>query len=136
VELAMERVLGIGGVFLRFRDREGTARWYRDHLGLDVQEGWWGTSLPLRDPDDRPSACVVWSAFAPDTTYFGDPRQAVMVNYRVRNLDAIRGQLLAAGCDVDPKVERSDYGAFGWVTDPEGNRIELWEPPERMPGEG
>ena len=132
----MQKVLGVGGVFMRFRDRESTARWYRDHLGLDLQEAWWGAQLPLRHPDDRPTAHVVWGTFTQDSTYFGDVRQQVMVNFRVADLDAMVAQLRAAGCDVDDKVERSEYGAFGWVTDPEGNRIELWQPPDQEPVAG
>lgn len=130
----MERVLGIGGVFLKFNDREATARWYRDQLGLDVHEDYWFAQLPLRHKDDKLGAHVVWSAFASDSSYFGRPDQPVMLNFRVRDLDAMRAQLIAAGCKVDEKVERSEYGAFGWVDDPEGNRIELWEPPDTDPG--
>ena len=129
----MERVLGIGGVFLRFSDRDTTARWYRDHLGLDLHEAWWGAKLPLRHADDRAGAHVVFAAFAADSDYLGPRDQQVMVNFRVRDLDALRAQLIAAGCDVDARVERSEYGAFGWVTDPEGHRIELWQPPDTDP---
>ena len=129
----MHKILGIGGVFIRFRDRDATARWYRDHLGLDLQEAWWGAQLPLRHPDDKATARVVWGAFPPDTTYFGAQGNQVMVNFRVADLDAMLTQLRAAGCDVDEREERSEFGAFGWVTDPEGNRVELWEPPDEAP---
>jgi catechol 2,3-dioxygenase-like lactoylglutathione lyase family enzyme len=126
----MEHALGIGGVFLRFRNRDATARWYRENLGLDVNAAWHGVKLPLRHPDDRPGACVVWAAFPEDTDYFGDRSRQCMINFRVRDLDAMLAQLRAAGCAVDEKVDRSEYGAFGWVADPEGNRIELWQPPD------
>ncbi len=125
----MQKVLGVGGVFIRARDRAALATWYRDNLGMDIDMNWFGTSLPARHDDDAPSACTVWSAFAADTDYFGRPDQQVMINYRVADLDAMLAQLRSGGCDVDDKVERSDFGAFGWVTDPEGNRIELWQPP-------
>ena len=130
----MERVLGVGGVFLHFRDREATARWYRDHLGIPLDEGWWGASLPLRTEKDRGGACVVWGTFA-DNAYFGGGTQQVMVNFRVDDLDRMLAQLRDGGCDVDDKVEASEFGKFGWVTDPEGNRIELWQPPDQALGE-
>ena len=129
----MEKVLGIGGVFFRARDRKALARWYRDHLGLPVDEEWCMAVLPLEHPDDRESARTVWSAFAHDTDYFGRPENAFMVNYRVRDLRAMLDQLRAAGCDVDDRTEESELGKFGWVTDPEGNRVELWEPPDQVP---
>lgn len=125
----MESVLGFGGVFLRAKDQPALAKWYRDHLGVPVQEGWWGGVLPLRTPHDAAATCAVWSTFPEDTTYLGRPENRVMVNYRVRDLDAMRAQLLAAGCDVDPDVQDGEFGKFGWVTDPEGNRVELWQPP-------
>lgn len=126
----MQKVLGVGGVFLRFKDREATAKWYRDNLGFDLQEAWWGTQFPLHQPDDPPGAHLVWGAFAHDTDYFGDRGNQVMVNYRVADLDAMLAQLRANGCDVDERVEDLEFGRFGWVTDPEGNRIELWQPPQ------
>lgn len=125
----MESVLGVGGIFIRAKDQPALAKWYRDHLGIPVQEAWWGGSLPLTTPHDPPSACVVWSTFPKDTKYFGRAENGFMVNFRVRDLAAMRAQLIAAGCDVDPKWEANDFGSFGWVTDPEGNRIELWQPP-------
>lgn len=129
----MERALGVGGVFVRARDREALASWYRDKLGLPIDASWWGAALPLRSAEDRAGAYTVWSAFPPDTAYFGSPAQAVMVNFRVRDLAAMLAQLRAAGCDVAARVEESDFGKFGWVTDPEGNRVELWQPPDGPP---
>lgn len=129
----MPAVLGIGGVFLRFRDQEGTARWYRDHLGIALDERWWGTSFPLKHPQDRPGAAVIWAAFAHESDYLGARENQVMINFRVADLDEMLASLRAAGCAVDDRVERSDFGAFGWVTDPEGHRIELWEPPGEAP---
>lgn len=131
----MESVLGVGGIFIRAKDQAALAKWYRDHLGIPVEEAWWGGSLPLTTPHDPRSACVVWSAFPADTKYFGRAENGFMVNFRVRDLDAMRAQLIAAGCDVDPKSGSNEFGKFGWVTDPEGNRIELWQPPaDAAPG--
>ena len=125
----MERVQGIGGIFLRATDREALGAWYRDHLGLDLDASWWGTSIRWADQHAASEATTVFSLFADDTAYFGPRAKTFMLNFRVKDLDAMLAQLRAAGCDVDPKHDDSEYGKFGWVTDPEGNRVELWEPP-------
>jgi predicted enzyme related to lactoylglutathione lyase len=129
----MEKVLGLGGIFVRARDREALARWYGEHLGLVIDETWWGAVLPLRSEHDRAGAYAVWSSFPPDTDSFGARDNGFMVNFRVRDLHAMLAQLRAAGCVVDDHAEESDFGRFGWVTDPEGNRVELWEPPDTPP---
>ena len=117
---AMERVLGIGGHFLRAQDPAALSAWYRDSLGLDADEhGMW-------QQQDRPT---VFAAFPADTDYFGSPGQQVMLNFRVRDLDAMLAQLRAKGADVSGDVQDMEgVGRFGWVTDPEGNRLELWQP--------
>jgi predicted enzyme related to lactoylglutathione lyase len=125
----MESVQGIGGVFIRSKDREALCRWYAANLGLDIDESWWGTTIAWSEQHDAPRAQTVWSAFKDDTTYFGDGAKAFMINFRVRDLDAMLAQLRANGAEVDDRVEDSEYGKFGWVTDPEGNRVELWQPP-------
>ena len=124
----MERVTGIGGVFMRSRDPIALARWYKEHLGVDAYSEeadatWWQSEGP-----------TVWAPFAADTDYFGRPEQTWMINFRVRDLDAMVGQLRAGGVDVDDDVQAMDgIGRFGWGTDPEGNRFELWEPaPEAL----
>jgi predicted enzyme related to lactoylglutathione lyase len=116
----MERALGIGGIFLRGRDPEALLAWYRDVLGLDLGEhGTW---------EQQPGTTVV-AAFPVDTEHLGSPDQRVLLNFRVRDLDAMLAQLRAAGSAVDDEVQEMDgVGRFGWVTDPEGNRIELWQP--------
>jgi predicted enzyme related to lactoylglutathione lyase len=120
----MERVLGIGGVFFKARDPKALAAWYCQHLGVPVEPGQtYGAFL-----SSGPSEQTVWSAFATDTTYFGDGSAPFMFNYRVRNLEAMLTQLRAAGVRVEDRIETYDYGRFGWVYDPEGNRVELWEP--------
>lgn len=116
----MERVLGIGGVFLRAADPETLGDWYRDCLGLDTDEnGVW----------PQQAGPTVFAAFASDTDYFGSRAQQVMLNFRVGDLDAMLAQLRARGADVAEDTQDMDgIGRFGWVTDPEGNRIELWQP--------
>jgi len=114
----VETVLGIGGVFFRARDPDALHEWYRANLGVPE------VVFTAESGD-----VMVWSTFAADTAYFGRRDQQSMLNYRVRDLDAILAQLRAAGAEVDENVDESEYGRFGWATDPEGNRFELWEPP-------
>ena len=80
--------------------------------------------------DGRVTGHTVWSIFPADTKYFGEGRASFMINYRVKDLDAVFAALRDEGVEPDRKVEVSEHGRFGWVTDPEGNRIELWEPPK------
>jgi predicted enzyme related to lactoylglutathione lyase len=116
----MERVTGIGGVFFRARDREGLGAWYREHLGVPVDEG--GHAVI---PESRNT---VWSPFTADTSYWPVEKQW-MVNFTVDDLDAMLAQLRDAGVEVDERIEIMDgIGRFGWAVDPEGNRFELWEP--------
>ena len=114
----MERVTGLGGAFFRARDPEALKEWYVEHLGLEAHPD--GAVVFRSDP----GATTVWAPFDHDTEYFGGPSQH-MLNYRVRDLDA---KLRDAGVRVENALEESEYGRFGWARDPEGNRIELWEP--------
>jgi predicted enzyme related to lactoylglutathione lyase len=120
----MERVLGIGGVFFKARDPVALAEWYRTQLGLPIASGATYGALASTAAGEQ----TVWSAFPADTEYFGASGQPQMINYRVRDLDAILAQLRAGGARVEDRVEEYDYGRFGWAYDPEGNRFELWEP--------
>jgi predicted enzyme related to lactoylglutathione lyase len=119
-----EKMLGIGGVFLKARNPARLAAWYAEALGVTTQEyrGTFVTQFPLAAEVDGPAA---WSIFPEESTYFPGP---AMVNYRVSNLDALLAQVRALGGEVDERIEDSDYGRFGWITDPEGNRVELWQP--------
>lgn len=120
----MEKVLGIGGVFFKARDPKALAAWYSEHLGLPVErDQTYGAFVSAAAGEQ-----AVWSTFPADTTYFGSGSTPFMFNYRVGNLDAMLAQLRAAGARVDKKVEDYGFGRFGWATDPEGNRFELWEP--------
>jgi predicted enzyme related to lactoylglutathione lyase len=116
----MERVTGIGGVFFRSKDPDALIAWYATHLGVPVA----GDGYVIF-PESR---ATVWSPFAQDTDYWPGHKQG-MVNFTVADLDAMLGQLRAAGVEVDEKVEVLEgIGRFGWAVDPEGNRFELWEP--------
>ena len=122
----LERVTGIGGIFFRARDPQAMAAWYEKHLGFRLKDR--DAEFPWRE-HDRPESVgrTIWSLFPADTDYFGPTRPAFMINYRVANLERILEQLRQNGVTVE-KVEDYDYGRFAWVTDPEGNRVELWEP--------
>jgi predicted enzyme related to lactoylglutathione lyase len=119
----MERVAGIGGVFLRGRDPDALRQWYAQHLGIELEEH--GSAIFSARAGDQ----TVWSIFSSDTEYFGRRDQQCMVDFRVDDLDRMLDQLRASGANVDERVEDYEYGRFGWATDPEGNRFELWEPP-------
>lgn len=119
------RVTGVGGIFLKAKDPKALQEWYRDQLGVPVQS-WGGAAF---DSKDEGEVTTAWSIF-PQTTKKFDPSPApFMVNYRVNDLHGLLAKLRAAKCEVMDKVDESEYGKFGWVIDPEGNKIELWEPP-------
>jgi catechol 2,3-dioxygenase-like lactoylglutathione lyase family enzyme len=119
----VERATGIGGVFVRSSRPDALRAWYAEHLGLELEE--FGGAV-LRSSGGE---TLTWAVFPADTDYFGSRDQQAMVNYRVRNLDAMLAQLRAAGVPVEEQVEEHEFGRFGWATDPDGNRLELWEPP-------
>jgi predicted enzyme related to lactoylglutathione lyase len=126
----MRRVTGIGGIFFKARDPDALRAWYQRHLGIDV-EPWGGTAFRWTDTGGTPYAgTTVWSIFKDDTTYLQPSTSSFMVNYRVADLHALLAALREEGCQVDEKVDESEFGKFGWVMDPEGNKVELWEPPE------
>lgn len=130
----MARVTGIGGVFFKARDAEQLRAWYRTHLGLDIQD-WGGVSFRSPDGSDGGEAVTVWTVFPRTSNYFDPSPAPFMINYRVDDLRAMLAELRERGCVVDERIEESEFGKFGWVQDPEGNRLELWEPPAgRFPG--
>lgn len=131
----MEKVVGIGGVFVRSQNPAELAAWYGEHLGFDISSAFPGAIFPLTTPDAPGGSYGIWSAMSEDTDYLGNKDNGFMVNLRVRDLDAMLAQLRAAGCEVAEHVERNEFGQFGWVTDPEGNRVELWQPPATIPQE-
>ena len=122
----MKRVTGIGGIFFKARDPVALSAWYAKHLGVPVQD-WGGAAFRWSDDPHQASGTTAWSPFKADTDYFGPGPQTFMVNYRVDDLRALLEALKAEGCKVDERVEDSEFGKFGWVVDPEGNRVELWE---------
>jgi predicted enzyme related to lactoylglutathione lyase len=130
----MTGITGLGGVFVKAANKEDTANWYRDNLGLAL-EPYGGINFGWRNEED-PSrkGYSLFFVFKKDTDYFGETSGPAMINFRVENLDAYLAQLRQAGVTVIDKIEDGEYGRFGWIEDPEGMRIELWEPPEGQRG--
>lgn len=119
----MERVTGIGGFFFRSRDKKALAEWYERHLGIvRTPTSYEGVAW------EQEAGTTVFEPFPADTKYFGDSSHAWMLNFRVRNLDAMVDQLRGAGIDVDVEPEAYPNGRFARLNDPEGNPIQLWEP--------
>jgi predicted enzyme related to lactoylglutathione lyase len=120
-------VTGLGGVFFKSDDPAVLKAWYADRLGVNPDpEGY--VTFPCREMDGR-STFTAWEAFPSDTDYFNPSDRPFMLNFRVRDLGGLLERLRASGVDVDSQVDEYEFGRFGWIMDPEGHRIELWEPP-------
>jgi predicted enzyme related to lactoylglutathione lyase len=117
----MAKVTGMGGAFLRAKDPKALYAWYQQHLGINYADGCFVF------PHEVQRAYTIVAFFANDSKYF-PPSQPIMLNFQVDDLDAVLDKLSSAGISVDPKREDYEYGRFGWFTDPEGNRVELWQP--------
>jgi predicted enzyme related to lactoylglutathione lyase len=117
----MASITGFGGIFLRADDPKALYQWYERYLGLVKSEGAYSFPAPTQH------AQVVFALFKPDNDYF-PPAQKAMINLQVDDLDGLFDYLIGEGVNVDPKRDSYDFGKFGWITDPEGNRIELWQP--------
>ncbi len=124
----MKRVTGVGGVFFRAKDPKALYEWYRVHLGIESSPDS-GAMFSSEGSPESPEI-TVWAIFPHDTKYFGPGEQGFMINFRVDNLDELVKALREEGVEIDPKVENHEYGKFAWIKDPEGNRVELWEPPK------
>ncbi len=126
----MKRVLGMGGVFFKADDPKALKKWYETHLGIEPDAGGY-VSFHLRDEADlERKASMVWEAFGSDTKYFQPSDKPYMFNYRVADLDGLLAVLKQEGIEQHGEIEDEGYGRFAWIMDPEGNKIELWEPPE------
>lgn len=130
----MAKAVGVGGIFFRAENPAALAAWYTEHLGIAVGEG---GSLSFDGPEA--AGMTVFAPFPAATKYFGPSSEATqaperkspqqfMLDFRVDDLDALLAKLAAAGVAIDPKRDEADYGRFAWIWDPEGNRIELWQP--------
>lgn len=125
----MKRVTGIGGIFFNAKDPIALRAWYQRHLGIDVQE-WGGAAFTWTDDSGNPThGTTIWSIGSADSNPFAPGTSPFMVNYRVDDLASLLQALRDEGCHVLEKTDDSEYGKFGWVMDPEGNKVELWQPP-------
>ena len=125
----MKRVTGIGGIFFKANDPNMMHEWYKKHLGINVQP-WGGASFDWVDNDGKPTGgTTAWLIRTNEEEAFAPSKASFMVNYRVADLHNLLKALKDEGCNVLDKVDDSEYGKFGWVMDPEGNKVELWEPP-------
>lgn len=124
----MARVTGIGGVFFKGRGEGASlAKWYEAHLGIRL-EGWGGAILRWPEDDAGDGGMTVWHVADRDSEWFRPSDSTFMINYRVDDLDALIAQLRAAGVDVVQGPESHENGKFAWIMDPDGNKVELWEP--------
>jgi predicted enzyme related to lactoylglutathione lyase len=119
----MAKAVGVGGIFLKARDPKALSAWYATHLGIPTQDG---STLAFEGPES--AGMTVFAHFPLETRYFGEGKQEYMVNFRVDDIDGLLTQLEAAGVRIDPKRDDHEYGRFAWIWDPEGNRVELWQP--------
>jgi predicted enzyme related to lactoylglutathione lyase len=125
-----ERVTGIGGIFFKSAHPQKLQAWYEKHLGFEFQP-WGGVNFEWRERNNpKKVGRTVWSLFPKNTAYFKPSRAPFMINYRVENLERLLRQLRAKGVTVEKPIEESEFGRFAWIMDPEGNRLELWEPPK------
>lgn len=124
----MAKVTGIGGVFIKARgDARALAEWYRDHLGLELAE-FGGAILNWQDDRAGDGGLTVWGTADADGTWFSPSTSPFMINYRIDDMDGMIAQLTAAGIPIQQGPEAHENGRFAWIMDPEGNKVELWEP--------
>ncbi|WP_299433102.1 VOC family protein [uncultured Aquimarina sp.] len=121
----MKRVTGLGGFFFKTKDPKTTKEWYGKHLGLPVDD--YGCTFWWKDKEGN-DCSTQWSPFKEDTNYFAPSKKEFMMNFRVENLVELLKVLKKEGVTVVGEIEEYEYGKFGWIVDPEGNKIELWEP--------
>ena len=127
------RVTGVGGIFFKSDDPDKLYQWYEQHLGIHPRLTAPVPSFEWRDAEDADKkGMTVWSIFPRNTKYFEPSSSPFMINYRVDDLDALLEALKKEGVQIDPHREDYDYGRFAWIMDPDGNRIELWEPPKEQ----
>ncbi len=124
----MNRVTGIGGIFFKCRDQQKQKEWYEKHLGMKMND-WGGAIFFWRDLEDAEKKCSTsWSTFKSDSKYFSPSEKDFMFNYRVENLVELLAALKEEGIEQVGEMQEYEYGKFAWIMDPEGNKIELWEP--------
>ena len=124
----MKRVTGLGGMFFRSREPKTVLEWYRRHLGIESAD-WGGFAFQwVEKGSPEQVGYTVWSAFPEDTEYFSPSKESFMMNFRVDDLDGLVAALKDEGIDVIGDIEQHENGKFAWIMDPEGRKVELWEP--------
>lgn len=127
----MKRAIGIGGIFFKAQDPKALSAWYKKHLGLPIDESYGGFTFNWQDDEQRPDkGYTIWSPFKEDTEYINPSKKDYMFNFIVEDLQALLVKLGDEGIDQVGEMEDSEFGKFAWIMDPEGNKIELWEPPK------
>jgi predicted enzyme related to lactoylglutathione lyase len=130
----MKRVTGLGGLFFKADDPQKLYAWYEKHLGLAPTPDGSCVILPWRYADDpQREGMTVWSIFPRATKYLEPSQSSFMMNFCVEDLDGLLAELQKEGVTIEPKRDDSAFGRFAWIMDPEGNKIELWEPPKDTP---
>jgi predicted enzyme related to lactoylglutathione lyase len=124
----MNNVTGIGGIFIKAKNPVKLAAWYRDNLGIDFNGNTYITFKWINQNNPEVPGSTVFSFFREDSDYFSPTKSRCMLNFRVNNLHALLRELSHKGVEVIDKTEYHSYGSFGWIIDPEGNKVELWEP--------
>jgi predicted enzyme related to lactoylglutathione lyase len=125
----MKRVTGLGGIFLKANNPEKIREWYKIHLGIESES--WGAQLNWGDEtNSKQPGYNVWNPFKADTTYFEPSDKQFMINFRVENLKELVSLLKIEGIEIIGEMIEDDFGTFAWILDPEGNKLELWEPPK------
>ena len=130
----MDHVTGIGGVFFKTKDKEKLLEWYQEHLGIEADE--YGSKSFTWQEEGGRKAFSVWGPFKDESDYFDPSTQPFMVNFRVRDLDGLLEHLKSKGVEQIGKIDEYPFGRFAWILDPEGVKIELWEPTDVIPDEG
>ena len=127
----MKKVTGIGGIFFKCKDPVATRNWYRDHLGLVTNE--YGSLFESRNSENpEKKSYLQWSTFSQGSTYMQPSQKDFMINYRVHDLEALKVELEKSGVEIVDDIESFEYGKFLHIMDPEGNKIELWEPVDQV----
>lgn len=126
----MGKVTGIGGIFFKCSNPETLRTWYQQHLGIS-SENWGSIFFWKNDPFPKEEAYTLWSPFKSDSTYFEPSNASFMINFRVENLDELMQDLAKENILCVGEPQSSEFGKFAWIMDPEGNKIELWEPPRQ-----
>lgn len=129
----MQKVTGIGGIFFKAKDIKSLAAWYQKHLGIEFGNNTYVDFKWVNENNPGVPGHTVFSFFKEDTTYFNPADKSFMINLRVKSLDDLLIELQQEGVEIIGEVEVFEYGKFGWIMDPEGNKIELWEPLNEKP---